>query len=114
MKNTALLLLGFIMFAITAKAGGNDPCDCNKRVEMYAPGVALWVSSTQIKCSGEEGTCWKVDFQGGWVLTIYVEPPIVLRNNRPLDNPPAGPTATKYDGTTTTYDFDPNTWKKEN
>ena len=108
-----------IMFVATlsVKAGngtdGNGNCGCNDKTDIYAAGKAEWVSSMQIRCKGEDGTCWKLEYNGGWVLTIYLETPVVFGNGNSQGNPPAGPEVSQRGDGFTIYDYSSDIWTRK-
>ncbi len=115
MKKT-FLMAAFLIVSGWLMAGngkGNPPCDCTspEKVNLEAAGTAVWVSNYQIRCEGETGLCWKLEYAGKWKLTIYTEPPIIFNNQSPHDDPPIGPVESEIGEGYVIYDYDPRVWR---
>lgn len=110
-----ILLGGVYLYAGNGHEG--PPCNCNlpDQVNIFAAGYATLEGGTQVKCTGEAGTCWEVTFKpgGGWVLTIYVEPPISFGNSNSQDNPPQAPYEEERGDTFVIYEWNENVWKQK-
>lgn len=110
-----IFFIAALFFTIhTVKAGnGTENCGCDDNTNIYAAGKAEWVSSMQIRCTGEDGTCWKLEYNGGWVLTIYLEEPIIFGNSNGPDNPPQAPQESQRGDGFVIYDYNSTIWKKK-
>lgn len=108
-----LTLIVSISFAIARN--GIPPCNClvTDQVNLHANGQAEWVSSTQIKCTGETGICWQLTFNGKFILTIYTDPPVVFDNHSQPDDPPIGPVVAEIGEGYIIYDIDTQVWKRQ-
>jgi hypothetical protein len=118
MKHIFLVCALFAGIVFSFAGNGNDgnvPCNCQQldNTDIYAAGMAEMVSSTQVKCSGEEGKCWEVSFKpgGGWVLTIFTEPPQTWGNDNGQDDPPPGPTVVAHGSGYQIYELNPQVWR---
>jgi hypothetical protein len=100
-------------FAFAGNGNGTSPCNCtsNDQVNIYAAGTAVWVTSYQIRCDGEAGTCWSITYAGKWILTVYTEPPMIFDNHNSQDVPPLSPQEAQRGDGYVIYDYDKSIWK---
>jgi hypothetical protein len=113
----ALLITCFIlasgMMLMAGNGNGNGSgtaCNCsgNDKTDIYQAGAPEWVSATQLKCTGETGTCWDLKYNGGWVLTIYTQPPMILNGNSTTN--PNEPQVVESGSNYKVYSIDPTVW----
>jgi hypothetical protein len=118
MKSIHIFLVVLIGMASSVSAGngnGTPYCNCLNmdKTDLYAAGTAEWVSATQIKCTGEEGKCWELTYNGKFILTIYTEPPIIFDNHNNQDDPPLTPAEGQHGSGYIIYNFDPVEWRQQ-
>jgi len=108
-----VIATGLTLMAGNGDGNGNGTCNCSDKVNMFAAGVASWVTSTQIECTGTAGTCWEITYNGGFILTIYTVPPMVFGNMEQGENPPTELPVLERRDNSVIYQVDPNIWKKK-
>jgi hypothetical protein len=108
-----VIVTGLTLIAGNGTGNGNGTCNCSDKVDMYAAGVATWLTSTQIECTGTTGTCWEITYNGGFILTIYTVPPIVFGNKTGDDNPQTELPVLQRRDNSVIYQVDPNIWQKK-
>jgi len=116
-KLISVLVLLCGAYAYAGNGHEDPPCNCNQtdQVNIFAAGVAVIINGNQVQCNGSAGTCWEVTFKpnGGWVLTIYIEPAISFGNSNSQDNPPQAPYEEDRGTTYVIYEWNSDIWKEK-
>ena len=121
MKHILLLfaMLAGIQFSFAGNGNGDGTgspsCNCAlpNEVNIYATGTAQIIGSW-VNCVGQGGTCWEVNYtpEGGWILTIYTRPPVILGSKHDQDDPPGTLNVMSKGDGYVIYEIG-NEWKKQ-